>query len=79
MASSGNPKHRARGFSVSRAGGVAAVAAAAVALCVMPGGAVAAAGALVDTADEGECCDERGRGKSYDFKAWRVSRRWVSF
>ena len=60
--SSGSPKHRVRGFSMSRAGGVAAVAAAAVALCVMPGaGAVAAAGAPVDTADARVSGDERWR------------------
>lgn len=69
-ASSGNPKHRARGFSVSRAGGVAAVAAAAVALCVMPGaGAVAAAGAPVDTADARVSVATSAGVKSYDFKA----------
>ena len=69
-ASSGNPKHRARGFSVSRAGGVAAVAAAAVALCAMPGaGAVAAAGAPVDTADARVSVATSAGVKSYDFKA----------
>lgn len=69
-ASSGNPKHRVRGFSVSRAGGVAAVAAAAVALCVMPGaGAVAAAGAPVDTADARVSVATSAGVKSYDFKA----------
>lgn len=69
-ASSGNPKHRARGFSMSRAGAVAAVAAAAVALCVMPGaGAVAAAGAPVDTADARVSVATSAGVKSYDFKA----------
>ena len=69
-ASSGNPKHRARGFSVSRAGGVAAVAAAAVALCAMPSaGAVAAAGAPVDTADARVSVATSAGVKSYDFKA----------
>ena len=68
--SSGSPKHRARGFSMSRAGGVAAVAAAAVALCVMPGaGAVAAAGAPVDTADARVSVATSAGVKSYDFKA----------
>lgn len=69
-ASSGNPKHRARGFSMSRAGAVAAVAAAAVALCVMPGaGAVSAAGAPVDTADARVSVVTSAGVKSYDFKA----------
>ena len=69
-ASSGNPKHRVRGFSMSRAGGVAAVAAAAVALCVIPGaGAVAAAGAPVDTADARVSVATSAGVKSYDFKA----------
>lgn len=68
--SSGSPKHRARGFSMSHAGGVAAVAAAAVALCVMPGaGAVAAAGAPVDTADARVSVATSAGVKSYDFKA----------
>lgn len=68
--SSGSPKHRVRGFSMSRAGGVAAVAAAAVALCVMPGaGAVAAAGAPVDTADARVSVATSAGVKSYDFKA----------
>lgn len=69
-ASSGNPKHRAAGSHVSSAGGVAAVAAAAVALCVMPGaGAVAAAGAPVDTADARVSVATSAGVKSYDFKA----------
>lgn len=69
-ASSGNPKHRVRGFSMSRAGGVAAVAAAAVALCVMPSAdAVAAAGAPVDTADARVSVATSAGVKSYDFKA----------
>lgn len=67
--SSGNPKHRVN-VGVSRAGGVAAVAAAAVALCVMPGaGAVAAAGAPVDTADARVSVATSAGVKSYDFKA----------
>ena len=67
--SSGNPKHRVNA-GVSRAGGVAAVAAAAVALCVMPGaGAVAAAGAPVDTADARVSVATSAGVKSYDFKA----------
>ena len=67
--SSGNPKHRVN-VGVSRAGGVAAVAAAAVALCVMPGaGAVAAAGAPVDTADARGSVATSAGVKSYDFKA----------
>lgn len=69
-ASSGNPKHRAAGSHVSSAGGVAAVAAAAVALCVMPGaGAVAAADAPVDTADARVSVATSAGVKSYDFKA----------
>lgn len=69
-ASSGNPKHRAAGSHVSSAGGVAAVAAAAVALCVMPGaGAVSAAGAPVDTADARVSVVTSAGVKSYDFKA----------
>lgn len=69
-ASSGNPKHRAAGSHVSSAGGVAAVAAAAVALCVMPGaGAVAAADAPVDTADARVSVVTSAGVKSYDFKA----------
>lgn len=69
-ASSGNPKHRADGSHVSSAGGVAAVAAAAVALCVMPGaGAVAAADAPVDTADARVSVATSAGVKSYDFKA----------
>ena len=68
--SSGSPKHRVSGFSMSRAGGVAAVAAAAVALCVMPGaGAVAAADASVDTADARVSVATSAGVKSYDFKA----------
>ena len=68
--SSGRPKHRARGSSVSYAGGVAAVSAAAVALCVMPGaGAVSAAGAPVDTADARVSVVTSAGVKSYDFKA----------
>lgn len=67
--SSGNPKHRVN-VGVSRAGGVAAVAAAAVALCVMPGaGAVAAADAPVDTADARVSVATSAGVKSYDFKA----------
>ena len=67
--SSGNPKHRVN-VGVSRAGGVAAVAAAAVALCVMPGaGAVAASGAPVDTADARVSVATSAGVKSYDFKA----------
>ena len=69
-ASSGNPKHRAAGSHVSSAVGVAAVAAAAVALCVMPGaGAVSAAGAPVDTADARVSVATSAGVKSYDFKA----------
>ena len=68
-ASSGNPKHRAA-VGVSRAVGVAFVAAAAVALCVMPhAGAVAAAGAPVDTADARVSVATSAGVKSYDFKA----------
>lgn len=68
--SSGRPKHRARGSSVSYAGGVAAVSAAAVALCVMPGAsAVSAAGAPVDTADARVSVVTSAGVKSYDFKA----------
>lgn len=68
--SSGRPKHRARGSSVSYAGGVSAVSAAAVALCVMPGaGAVSAAGAPVDTADARVSVATSAGVKSYDFKA----------
>lgn len=68
--SSGCPRHRARGSSVSYASGVAAVSAAAVALCVMPGaGAVSAAGAPVDTADARVSVVTSAGVKSYDFKA----------
>ena len=68
--SSGRPRHRVRGSSVSYAGGVAAVSAAAVALCAMPGaGAVVAAGAPVDTADARVSVATSAGVKSYDFKA----------
>lgn len=67
-ASSGCPKHRVRA-TVPRAGGVAAVAAAAVALCAMPGvGAAAAADAPVDTADARVSVATSAGVASYDFK-----------
>lgn len=67
-ASSGCPKHRVRA-TVPRAGGVAAVAAAAVALCAMPGvGAAAAADAPVDTADARVSVATSTGVASYDFK-----------
>ena len=68
-ASSGCPKHRVRA-TIPRAGGVAAVAAAAVALCAMPGvGAAAAADAPVDTADARVSVATSTGVASYDFKA----------